>query len=75
MTAKITKYIIRENKYDLDTFLKVTDGRILVQFITGLKEPVHFQLKTHRCASYQDALHVILKKIHKLRKTVMGDTM
>lgn len=58
LAAKITEYNIREKKYDSDTFQKIMEDRVLVQFVTGLKEPVRFQLKTYRCTSYQEALGI-----------------
>lgn len=58
LAAKITEYNIREKGYDADTFQKIMEDRILVQFVTGLLEPVRFQLKTYRCTEYQEALNI-----------------
>lgn len=58
LAAKITEFNIREKKYDADTFQKIMEDRVLVQFITGLKEPVRFQVKSYRCTEYQEALAI-----------------
>lgn len=58
LAAKITEYNVREKNYDADMFQKIMEDRILVQFITGLREPVRFQVKTYKCADYQEALAI-----------------
>lgn len=49
---------VREKKYDADTFKKIKEDRILVQFVTGLWEPIRFQVKAYKCKDYQAALAV-----------------
>lgn len=70
LAAKITEYNIREKKYDSETFQKIMEDRILVQFVTGLKEPLRFQVKTYRCEEYQEALGIAcnLEKEHLAQK-------
>lgn len=58
LAAKITEYNIREKKYDADMFQRIMEDRILVQFVTGLREPVRFQVKAYKCDDYREALAV-----------------
>lgn len=58
LAAKITEYNVREKKYNADLFQKIMEDRILVQFVTGLREPVRFQVKAYKCNDYQEALAV-----------------
>lgn len=58
LAAKITEYNIREKKYDAEMFQKIMEDRILVQFITGLRELVRFQVKAYKITEYREALAV-----------------
>lgn len=58
LAAKITEYNIREKKYDPTTFEQIMEDRILVQFITGLREPVRFQTKSYKTNDYREALSI-----------------
>lgn len=58
LATKITEYNVKEKKYDADIFQKIMEYRILVQFVTGLREPVRLQVKAYKCKDYQEALAV-----------------
>lgn len=58
LAAKISEYNIKEKGYDSEMFQKIMEDRILVQFVTGLREPVRFQVKTYKCEDYREALTV-----------------